>query len=146
MTRSLIACAVAATLTASPCRAAELPDEGFRGAPRSGALAGLYFRLPLDAPAEAERAPRAGLHLAMSRDLRSARSFSSHTEAGLVDLRFTPSGPAALYIAGQPTSGREAERLKAAGASKGRLDKIMIGAGVALGLVAGFFLVSSVAD
>ncbi len=141
--KGLIAFAVAGALSASPCLAAELPDEGFRAASRSGAVAGAYFKLPLDAPRSAERAPRTGLRLALTHDARSVRSFSVHREANLLDLRFAGSG-GSFYLAGVPVAGPEAVRRNAAGGSGGgRLDKIMIGAGIALAAVAGAVLVLS---
>ncbi len=145
MIRSSIALAVIAALAASPCAAAELFDDAPAGAARSGAVAGAYFRLSLDGPAGAERAPRAGLRLAMTHDVRSPRAFTVSRQANLLDLRLAQSEGAALYLGGRPISGAAAERLNAGGESKGRLDKIMIGAGIALGAVAAFFLVSSVA-
>jgi hypothetical protein len=145
MIRTVLAFAIAGALGATPGLAAELPDEGFRPTARSGAVVGAYYKLPLDAPRDAERAPRTGLRLAMTHDARSPRAFTTRIEANLLDLRLAGADPGALYVAGRPITGREAERLNAAGGGEGgRLDKIMIGAGVALGLVAGFFLVSSI--
>ncbi len=144
MMRGLIALAAAGALTATPCLAAELPDEGFRPATRSGAVAGLYLKLPLGAPRSAERAPRTGLRLAMTHDVRSVRSFAQHREANLLDLRFASAG-SSFFLAGQPVAGPEADRLNAAGGSGGgRLDKIMIGAGIALAVTAGAVFVLSV--
>ncbi|HEX8443425.1 MAG TPA: hypothetical protein VF631_07240 [Allosphingosinicella sp.] len=145
MTKAWIAFAVAGALAASPCTAAELLDDTPRQAARSAAVAGAYFRLALDRPAGSERAPKAGLRLAMTHDVRSPRAFSTSRRADVLELRLSGAARGGLYVAGRPVSGPEAERLNAAGESKGRLDKIMIGAGIALGAVAAFFLVSSVA-
>ncbi len=142
--KGLIAFAVAGVLCASPCLAAELPDDGFRAVSRTGAVAGAYFKLPLDAPRSTERAPRTGLRLAVTHDGRDTRRFSVHREANLLDMRFAGQGGRNLYLAGRPIAGPEAERLNAAGGGGGgRLDKIMIGAGIALAAVAGVVLVVS---
>jgi hypothetical protein len=141
--KGLIGIAVAGALCTTPCLAAELPDEGFRTERRSAAVAGAYFKLPLDAPRYAERAPRTGLRLAMTHDQRSIRGFSVRREANLLDLRFAQAG-SSFYLAGRPVAGPEAERLNAAGGSGGgRLDKVMIGAGIALAAVAGVVIVLS---
>jgi hypothetical protein len=144
MVNAWVAVTLAGALAATPCTAAELVDDAPRGASRSAAVAGAYFRVALDRPAGAESAPTAGLRLAMTHDLRSPRAFTISRQANLLDLRLTGVDRATFYVAGRPVSGPEAERLNAAGESKGRLDKIMIGAGIALGAVAAFFLVSSV--
>jgi hypothetical protein len=143
MINHVIALAAATALAVSPCAAAELLNDASTGTQRSAAVAGAYFRLSLGGPAGAERAPTAGLRLAMSHDSRSPRAFTVSRQANLLDLRLTNADGPALLVAGRPVSGAQADRLNAAGESKGRLDKIMIGAGIALGAVAAFFLVSS---
>jgi hypothetical protein len=143
--KPLIAFAVAGTLCASPCLAAELPDEGFRAERRVGAVAGAYVAVPLNAPSTAERAPRSGLRLAMSHHAGSTRSFSFRREANLLDLRLV-GAERTVYLSGRPITGPAAERLKAAGGGGGggRLDKIMIGAGIALAAVAGVVIATSI--
>lgn len=142
MIRNVIACGLSAALAVAPAAAAELYDAGPTGASRSGALAGAYLRLPLGA-VPIERSPRAGLRLAFARTVGEQRSHAIRREADIFDLRLIATRPA-FYVAGRPVTG--ADRLNAEGASGGRLDKIMIGAGIALGAVAAFFVVSSVAD
>jgi hypothetical protein len=142
--KPLIAFAVAGTLCASPCLAAELPDEGFRAERRVGAVAGAYLKVPLNAPATAEREPRSGLRLAMSHHTGSPRTFAFRREANLLDLRLAGANRA-LYLSGRPVTGAAAERLNAAGGGGGgRLDKIMIGVGIALAAVAGVVVATSV--
>jgi hypothetical protein len=139
-----IALVAATALSASPGGAAELLNDAPTGTPRSAAVAGAYFRLSLGGPAGPERAPAAGLRLAISHDIGSPHAFAVSRQANLLDLRFREAGGTALFVAGRPISGAQADRINAAGESKGRLDKIMIGTGIALGAVAAFFLVSSV--
>lgn len=109
-------------------------------------MAGAYVRLPLGKQPDASRVPRAGLRLAFARTIADPRTFAVRREADLIDLRLASAQPPRLYVAGQPASGLPADRVNAGGTSGGRLDKIMIGAGIALGAVAAYFLVSSVAD
>jgi hypothetical protein len=143
MTGHVIAFTSAALLLASPAGAAELLDTGAAGAARNGAVAGAYIRLALDGPSGAGRTAKAGLRLALTRTTGDPRAYATVREAKVLDLRLSNARPA-FYVIGQPVAGAAGDRLNAAGESKGRLDKIMIGAGIALGVVAGFFLVSSV--
>lgn len=133
-----------AALAAVPAIAAELHVSEPAGVSRNGALAGAYVRIPLGASATADRAPRAGLRLALARTVHEPHSFSANREANLLDVRLTAAKPVAFYVAGR--SIEHSDRLNAESGSGGRLDKIMIGAGIALGAVAAFFLVSSVAN
>jgi hypothetical protein len=145
MIKATIGFAVAGALATTPCLAAELPDEAFRIAPRTGAVAGAYFKLPLDAPRSAERGMRAGLRLAMTQEVRDPRRFSVSRQANLLDLSVAGAGRADLHLAGRPIAGPQAERLNAAGGSGGgRLDKVMIGLGIALAAVAGVVIATSV--
>jgi hypothetical protein len=126
---------------AVPCRAAELNEPGDPGARRSGAVVGAYFKLPLDGPVAA-RAPWAGLRLAMTHDYRTPAAPTARLiRVDGVDLRFA-GRRAALYLGGRPAAAGEA-KLGAGAGGGGRLDKVMLGAGVALAAVAGFVVVSS---
>jgi hypothetical protein len=144
MIRIGIAAFMAGALAASPCAAAELFDDTASGPPRTGAVAGAYFKLALDGPRHTVPSARSGLRLAMTREVRGPRSFSGSTQANLLDLRLS-NGGTGLFVAGRPIKQGDSGRLGVSGESKGRLDKITIGAGIVLAAVAGFFLVSSVA-
>jgi hypothetical protein len=144
MMSKLIGALLSGLLAASPGAGAELFDFAPIAPARNGAVAGAYVSLALDRPAGTRAQPRAGLRLAMTRDVRDVRRFATRAEANLFDLRLAGPERASLFVAGRPVSGPESDRLNAGGESKGRLDKIMIGAGIALGAVAGFFLVSAV--
>jgi hypothetical protein len=137
-----IAFAAALTSASAPCLAAGLEDLSNTGARRSGAVVGAYYKVPLGAPDAGERAPRAGLRLAMTHDYRTPAAPTArliHAEG--IDLRLTGKQPA-LYLAGRPMTGEQA-RLEAGSGGGGRLDKVMLGAGVALAAVAGFVVFSS---
>ena len=143
MIRQVITSALAGILATAPCSAAELIEVNASATARTGALAGAYVRLPLGRTSEPERSLRAGFQLAFTRSSGDVRSFATRREASLLDYRLVSASSPALFVAGLPVAGRVPDRLNAEGESKGRLDKIMIGAGVALGAVAAFFLVSS---
>ena len=144
MLKGITAFAVIGSLCASPGLAAGLPDDGFRAERRVGAVAGAYVQVPLSPPLSADHAPRSGLRLAMSHQSGSTRSFSFRRDANLVDFRFAEAG-GSIYLSGRPITGPAAERLNAAGGSGGnRLDKIMIGAGIALAAVAGVVIATSI--
>lgn len=139
-TLAMIAALAAAS---SPCLAADLDGFAETGARRSGAAVGAYFKVPLDAPAAADRAARAGLRLAVRHDYRSAAAPTARLiEAEGVDLRLTGSGKPALYLAGRAVAGPDA-KLEASEGGGGRLDTIMLGGAVLLGAVAGFLVFQS---
>jgi hypothetical protein len=109
MFRNLIAAAAAAAMAAAPAAAAELPRYDEQGARRSGAAATAYFRVPLGGPRE--KAPRAGLKLAMMHDYRHARAQTARViEAETFDLRLTGQKKPTLYLAGRPVTGEEARK------------------------------------
>ena len=126
----------------SPCLAADLGDASNEsGARHSGAVVGAYFRMPLDPPTASRAAPRAGLRLAMTHDYRTPSAPGARfIEADGIDLRFT-GAEATLYLAGRPMTGKLA-RLEASGGG-GRVDTIMIAGGIALAVVAGVVVATS---
>jgi hypothetical protein len=127
----------------SPGLAADLDSRAETGARRSGAFVGGYFRLPLDSPAAADRAPRAGLRLAMRHDYRSASAPTARlTDVDGIELRLAGSGNPSLYLAGRAVTGAEA-KLEASEGGGGRLDAIMLGGAILLAGVAGFVVVQS---
>ena len=129
----------AALMTATPCLAADLSFAADQGARRSGAVMGAYFRVPLGA----DKGARAGLRLAMTHDYRTpATPDGRRVEADGLDLRLTDPQPT-LYLAGRAVTGEQA-KLEAGAGGGGRLDKVMIGAGIALAAVAGFVIATSV--
>ena len=134
----------AALMTAStPCLATDLGFAADQGARRSGAVMGAYFRVPLDSRVSAYEGARAGLRLAMTHDYRTpAAPEGRRFEADGLDLRLTGKQPT-LYLAGRAVTGEQA-KLEAGAGGGGRLDKVMIGAAVALAAVAGFVIVTSV--
>lgn len=137
-----IAAAAALTSMSAPCAAADLNALGDTGARRSGAVAGAYLRLPLGARAAAESVARAGFRLALTHDYRTPAAPTARLiEANGIDLRLSGRQPA-LYIAGRAMTGEQA-KLRAGSGGGGRLDTVMLGAGLALAAVAGFVVVSS---
>jgi hypothetical protein len=109
MLRNLIAAIAAAAVVAAPAAAAELPRYDEQGARRSGAAATAYFRIPLGGPRD--KAPRAGLKLAMLHDYRDARAQTARViEAETFDLRLTGHKNPTLYVAGRPVTGAEARK------------------------------------
>ncbi len=141
LARSLLIGAALAS-AAMPARAADLNAFADGGARRSGAVVGGYFRVPLQAARAEDRRLRAGLRLAMTHDYRTPTSPNARfIQAESIDLRLTGPEPT-LYLAGRAVTGGQA-KLEASEGGGGRLDKIMIGAGVALAAVAGFFVVTS---
>jgi len=143
MLTRLFAMVAALGLGATPCVAAELHDNAEAGARRSGALIGAYVKLPLDGPDRRNPASVAGLRLAAVHDYRDPAAPRARViRADTLDLRL--SGPApALYLAGRPLTGKQAERVNAAEGGGGRLDTVLlVGAGL-LAVAAGIGLVLS---
>lgn len=137
-----IALTAALAMLPAPCLAADLSLSGDEGARRSGAVVGAYFKVPLQARPGAGAQARAGLRLAMVHDYRtSSAPEARRLEAEAIDLRLTGRQPT-LYLAGRAVAGEQA-KLEAAGGGGGRLDKVMIGAAVALAAVAGFVVATS---
>jgi hypothetical protein len=137
-----IAFAAALASASAPCLAADLEDLSNTGARRSGAVMGVYYKVPLGSSDANARAPRAGLRLAMTHDYRTPAAPTARLiQAEGIDLRLTGKQPI-LYLAGRPMTGERA-RLEAGSGGGGRLDKVMLGAGVALAAVAGFVVFSS---
>jgi hypothetical protein len=138
-----IALTAALMMASTPSFAADLGFSGDGGARRSAAVMGAYFKVPLGAPRSADLPARAGLRLAMTHDYRtSSAPGARRIEADGLDLRLTGKQPT-LYLAGRAITGEQA-KLEAGAGGGGRLDKVMIGAAVALAAVAGFVIVSSV--
>ena len=110
MLKKAIAAAAAASMAGAPAAAAELPRYEEQGARRSAAAATAYFRVPLGGPRE--KAPRAGLKLAMMHDHRDAKGAptAQMVEAETFDLRLTGHKKPALYVAGRPVTGDEAKK------------------------------------
>jgi hypothetical protein len=132
----------ALTAASTPCLAADLDLAGSPGARRSGAVIGAYFKVPLDAPPGPERGAGARLRLAMTHDYRTPLAPEARRiEAEGLDLRLTGKLPT-LYLAGRAVTGEQA-KLEAGAGGGGRLDKVMIGAAVALAAAAGFVIVTS---
>ena len=109
MIRHWLALSAAAATAVSPCLAAELPDDRSDGVRRSGAVAGAYFRVPLDG--RGAMRPQAGLRLSMTHDYRTAGAGDARVvETDSFDLRLAGDREATLYVAGRPVTGEEADR------------------------------------
>ena len=112
MIRKAFAAAAAAMLAAGPCLAAEIPGDASQGARRSGAVAGLYFKMPLGGGGRT-KAPRAGLRLSMVHDYRTAGAGDARVvQSDGLDLRLIGGGAKkpTLYFAGQPVTGEQANK------------------------------------
>ena len=110
MVRKTIAAAAAAMMVAGPASAAELPSLSDDGARRSGAVASLYFKVPLGGGARAQ-APFGGLKLSMRHDYRHSGAQTARVvQADGLDLRFDGSSRAAFYVAGKRFDGEEARK------------------------------------
>ena len=100
------------SVIASPCRAADIPGPTDLGAPRSGAAAGIYFRLPLSRSASGRSSPQFGFRLSAVHDYRGARAPAAPVyRADALDFRLSPGSQPALLVGGQPVNRRDRERL-----------------------------------
>jgi hypothetical protein len=110
MVRKAIAAAAATMMAATPCVAAELPGFEDPGARRSGAVASVYYKVPLGGGAKA-KAPRSGLKLSMTHDYRHAGAQTARVvQADALELRFTGDSKTSFYVAGQRVDTEEARK------------------------------------
>jgi hypothetical protein len=136
--KSCAAGLAAAMLIAQPCLAAEdFRDRGPTQA-RTGAFAGISFRVPLDRNVDASRRPTARLQFTSIREVRDANGATRTWRAEGVQIGAGRDGRPALTIAGRnPLDARE--RLGVGGSTTTAL--IVVG-----GLVLVVFVLASVAD
>jgi hypothetical protein len=107
MIRNLLALTAATTMAASPCLAADLPAMQDSGARRSGAAAGVYFRVPLSGKRSGKA--QAGMRLQTVHDYRNAGAPEAKLiQADAFDLRLIGDRHSTLYVAGQPVTGEKA--------------------------------------
>ncbi|HEX8216625.1 MAG TPA: hypothetical protein VF577_04085 [Allosphingosinicella sp.] len=106
MVKCALGVAAAAMLTAQPCLAAEDFRESRASETRTGAFAGLSFRMPLDG--QSSRRPTARLQLTGIRQVREASGATRTFRAEGVQIGAGRDGRLALTIAGQnPLEARE---------------------------------------
>ena len=111
MLSKMVAAAAAAAMVASPVAAAELRDHDNEGARRSGAVAAVYYRVPLGGGSTRARAPKAGLKLSMRHDYRNASAQTARViEAETLDLRLVGDKKPTFYVAGQAVTGEEGRK------------------------------------
>ena len=111
MLSKMVAAAAAAAMVASPVAAAELRDHDNAGARRSGAVAAVYYRVPLGGGSARAKAPNAGLKLSMRHDYRNASAQTARVfEADTFDLRLAGDKKPTLYLAGQAVTGEEGKK------------------------------------
>jgi hypothetical protein len=141
MLKHIAAAAAALSLAATPCAAAELPDQRDPGARRSGAAVGGYVRLPLGGKAE-RRAPAAGLRLTAVHDYRTAGAGrAAFVESDTLDLRLLGAKKPALLLAGVPVTGKEAKRHNLTGVSAVVTAVIVVAA-----VVGGYYILRAIDD
>jgi hypothetical protein len=141
MLNRLAAAAAALSLAATPCLAAELPDQKELGARRSGAAIGAYARLALGGKAE-RRAPVAGLRLTAVHDYRTAGAGrAAFVESDTLDLRLVGSKKPALFLAGVPVTGKEARKHKLSGVSAVVTAVVVVAA-----VVGGYYILRAIDD
>ena len=110
MLRKTMAAAAAAMMAAAPAMAAELPGLREDGARRSGAVASVYYKVPLGGGTRA-KAPFGGLKLSMTHDYRHAGAQTAPVvQADGLDLRFDGKSRASFYVAGKRFDGEEARK------------------------------------
>ena len=111
MVRKMVAAAAAAAMVASPVAAAELRDHDNAGARRSGAVAAVYYKVPLGGGSARAKAPKAGLKLSMRHDYRNASAQTARVyDADTFDLRLVGDKKPTLYVAGQAMTGEEGRK------------------------------------
>lgn len=141
MLNRLAAAAAALSLAATPCAAAELPDQRDPGARRSGATLGGYVRLPLGGQA-GRQAPAAGLRMTAVHDYRTAGAGrAAFVETDTLELRLLGARKPALFVAGMPVTGKEARRRNLTGVST--VVTVVIVAAAAVG---GYYLARAIDD
>jgi hypothetical protein len=110
MFSKFLAAAAAAAMAAAPSMAAELPSYQDPGVRRSGAVAAVYYKVPLGGGTRA-KGRRGGMKLSVVHDYRNASAQRARVlEAETFDLRLARAGKPALYVAGRPVSGQEARK------------------------------------
>ena len=110
MLRKVTAAAAAAALTAGPVAAAELLDHDNPGARRSGAVAAVYYRVPLGGGTRS-KAPKAGLKLSVRHDYRNASAQTARVlDVDTFDLRLVGDKKPTFYLAGQAMTGEEGRK------------------------------------
>jgi hypothetical protein len=139
MLTRLAAAAATLSLAATPCLAAELPDDRATGARRSGAAVGAYVRLPFGGK---EARPAAGLRMTAVHDYRSAEApRASFTETDTVELRLAGAARPTLYLAGVPVTGEEGRKHNLQGA-----NTVILVVVIAAAAVGGYYLARAVSD
>ena len=110
MLRKVMAAAAAAAMIAGPVAAAELRDHDSPGARRSGAVAAVYYRVPLGGGTRA-KVPKAGLKLSVRHDYRNASAQTARVlDADTFDLRLVGDKKPTFYLAGQAMTGEEGRK------------------------------------
>ena len=135
-----LAFAAACSMAATPCSAADLTQFDDRGARRSGAGVGAYFRVPLGGVRAGE--PQAGMRLTVTHDYRDARAPTAPVFQGeTFDLRLVGERRPTLYFAGRPVTGEQARRANLTGV--GTIVTVAILAAAAVG---GYFIIRAIDD
>jgi hypothetical protein len=111
MFSKMVAAAAAAAMVASPVAAAELRDHDNAGARRSGAVAAVYYKVPLGGGNARAKAPKAGLRLSMRHDYRNASAQTARVfDADTFDVRLVGEKKPTLFVAGQAVTGEEGKK------------------------------------
>ncbi len=140
MIAKLLALGAAATMAATPCLSAELPHFQENGARRTGAVAGVYLSVPLIGARS--QAPRAGLRLSMRHDYRHAGAQTARVvQSDSLDLRLMGERKATLFVAGQPVTGKEAQRR-----NLGPVGSVVTLAIVVAAAVGGYYIYRAIDD
>ncbi|HEX8571559.1 MAG TPA: hypothetical protein VF759_02280 [Allosphingosinicella sp.] len=141
MLNRLAAAAAALSIAATPCLAAELPEQRDPGVRRSGAAIGGYVRMPLGGKAE-RGGPAAGLRLTAVHDYRTADAArAAFIENDTLDLRLLGAKKPALYLAGVPVTGKAARRHNLTG-----VNTVVTVVIVAAAVVGGYYIARAIDD
>ena len=141
MLAKTMAAAAAATMAATPVMAAELPRLADDGARRSGAVASVYYKIPLGGGGRA-KAPHGGLKLSMMHDYRHAGAQTARVvEADGLDLRFDATKKASFWVAGRRFHDAEARKRNFGPVSTAVTVVIVVAA-----VVGGYYIVRAIDD
>ena len=141
MLTKTMAAAAAAMMAAAPAMAAELPGLREDGARRSGAVASVYYKVPLGGGDRA-KAPYGGLKLSMVHDYRNASAQTAPVvQADGIDLRFDRSSNASFYVAGKRFDTKDARKQNFGPVSTAVTVVIVVAAAVG-----GYFIVRAIDD
>ena len=141
MLSKTMAAAAAVMMAAAPAMAAELPNLREDGARRSGAVAAVYYKVPLGGGARA-KAPYGGLKLSMMHDYRHAGAQNAPVvRADGLDLRFDGNSRASFYVAGQRFDTKEARKRNFGPVSTAVTAVIVVAA-----VVGGYYIVRAIDD